>query len=122
MKFDGVDPAEVAEIEENARAMQAIFLAKGARWIGRKIRQALAAIGAPAVSALRCWSCRRRTLAELNGLSEAMLRDIGIEQSQIPMVAAAVAARSQAGWQNAVTGAAANSAANLNKSTPARAA
>ena len=59
MKFEGVDPAVVAEIEEGARAMQAEIVAKGARWVGRKIRR----IVAPALTALRCWSCRRRTLA-----------------------------------------------------------
>jgi len=60
------------------------------RWLGSGLMQA-------------CWQClrvrweRRRieaqTRAELHGLDERGLRDLGLDRSQIPSVAAAVAGR-----------------------------
>ncbi len=77
-----------------------------------------ASIAAATPLRLRRWWSRRRTEGTLSRLSDAMLRDIGIERGQIPAIARSMA-ESAVGRSGAViTGAAAAlPAATANRAT-----
>ena len=81
-----------------------------------------ASIAAATPLRLRRWWSRRHTEATLSQLSDAMLRDIGIERGQIPAIARSMA-ETPAGRSGAViTGAAAAvPAASANRSAAAHA-
>jgi len=77
-----------------------------------------ASIGAAIPLWLRRWWSRRRTVAALSQLSDAVLRDIGIERGQIPAIARSMAAATVRRSGAAITDAAtAVPAAIANRST-----
>jgi uncharacterized protein YjiS (DUF1127 family) len=75
-------------------------------WInaGRRIGELFVSLPGLVVPWLKGWTARHRTEIELAALSDSMLRDIGIERSEIPMVARAAAAtvrnRLRAEWRH----------------------
>ena len=77
-----------------------------------------ASIAAATPLRLRRWWSRRRTETTLGQLSDAILRDIGIERGQIPAIARSMAENSVGRSGAVITGAAAAvPAATANRST-----
>jgi uncharacterized protein YjiS (DUF1127 family) len=88
--FSPLTPDELQKITRQAHAGQARALRALLRRSAQRLSSTLTGLGAAASGALNTvgeWRQRRRARAELGGLSDVMLKDIGVCRSEIPWLA-----------------------------------